>query len=329
MSNIIQENLGLAQVHAVCANMNAIWRPTTGNDLGIDGIIEFLEEGKSVSTGLMVGVQVKSGPSYFQHEQGNNYAYYPKQSNVTYWKNYILPVILVMYKPKSTGEKELCLFSPIKSQITNETNNKLLISKDKDFEPSVRQELINLANMHRFNPDIIRETLNRLKKIRYRFNNKWINDGPSITGIDILLASINYEQNYCEIHEARIFEMMHIAANGEGLSYSSESLIRFIERFLIHLSYCNITEPFWDYFSSLFYDYNASLNFIVDLTDYGNQLIGFLIENMEEYVDLDKFSYIERENNRALFDIIANRCDFEAERFELKDKSPLLYFYNN
>ncbi|RJE13301.1 hypothetical protein C0U42_16375 [Bacillus cereus] len=36
-----------------------------GNDLGIDGVIEFLEEDKSVSTGLMVGVQVKSGPSYF------------------------------------------------------------------------------------------------------------------------------------------------------------------------------------------------------------------------------------------------------------------------
>ncbi len=37
MNNIQKENIGIAEVHKVCAKMNAIWRPTTNNDLGIDG----------------------------------------------------------------------------------------------------------------------------------------------------------------------------------------------------------------------------------------------------------------------------------------------------
>lgn len=72
MSNIMQEHAGLVWVHKVCMEMHAIWRPGSSNDMGIDGHIEFLEQGSSVSTGLIIGVQLKSGPSYFKTRTAMN-----------------------------------------------------------------------------------------------------------------------------------------------------------------------------------------------------------------------------------------------------------------
>jgi hypothetical protein len=321
LTNISQEHLGLAKVYLICAKMNAIWRPTIGNDLGIDGVIEFLEEGKSVSTGLMVGVQVKSGPSYFQHEQRNDYAFYPKKANVIYWKNYILPAILVVYRPEEGDLTELCLFTNIKSQINNIENTKLLISKDKHFDHNARQELMNLANIHRVNPDLIRDSLNRLKRINYHFNNTGFNDGPSITGVDLLLAIINHQKDYCQVHVSRIFEMMRIISDGDGISYDDRFLVPFLERFIIHLSYFNITEPFWNDFSEFFYDYKIFYDFYVNLTDYGIQLMNFLIENAEKYIDLNKFSHIEWEDNLDFFNIVSNRCEEAVNRYERRDST--------
>ncbi|HFJ9482213.1 DUF4365 domain-containing protein [Bacillus cereus] len=325
MSNISQENLGLSRIHYECAQMNAIWRQTIGNDLGIDGIIEFLEEGKSVSTGLMVGVQVKSGPSYFQHEQGNYYVYYPKKGNVIYWKGYILPVILVLYKPKDGVSDDLCLFTNVKSQITTTENNKILIPKDKIFDQTVREELLKLADMHRVNPDIIRESLSRMKMIKYHFNNQWTNDGPSITGVDLLLAFANVQKGYFEVHVSRIFEMMRIISNENGISYDDHFLVGFIERFMIHLSNFNITEPFWNDFSSFFYKYKIFYDFIVNLTEYGVQLMNYLLENAEEYLELDKFSHLKWEDKNSLFNIISERCEEAVCRYEQRDSSFTIY----
>ncbi len=62
MVDPLQEDRGLIQAHAACVAMHAIWRPTPCHDLGVDGQIEFLEEGDSViSTGKIVAAQIKSG----------------------------------------------------------------------------------------------------------------------------------------------------------------------------------------------------------------------------------------------------------------------------
>ena len=62
MSTIQQEHRGYARVHSICAEIHAIWRPLSYNDLGVDGYIEFLEPNTVISTALLAAVQVKSGP---------------------------------------------------------------------------------------------------------------------------------------------------------------------------------------------------------------------------------------------------------------------------
>lgn len=62
--NYSTDRKGIAAVQARLADLELIWRETSTGDFGIDGHIEFLDE-NSEPTGMMVGVQVKSGQSYF------------------------------------------------------------------------------------------------------------------------------------------------------------------------------------------------------------------------------------------------------------------------
>lgn len=318
MTNISQEHAGLAYVHSICAKMNSIWRPTSGNDLGIDGIIEFLEDGRSVSTGLMVGVQVKSGPSYFDREQNGHYVYYPSQNNLLYWKNYILPVILIIYQ-ENPSQKVECLFTNVKAQITNLEKKKILIKKDTYFTSDRRDELMNLSNIHRVSPNLIRETLERLKRIKYYIGYSWEADTLNLTGIDLLLAFVNYRKDYFHVNSGRIFEILRIVNDSNGISYNEELLVLFFERFIINVSYFNITESFWEDFSEIYYDYKLFSDVLVNLTDYGTQLLKYLIENAEQYIELKKYSHIQFENISELVDTICARCESSIRHDSFND----------
>jgi hypothetical protein len=72
--NYSTERKGIAAVQARLADLELIWRETSTGDFGIDGHIEFLDE-NSEPTGMMVGVQVKSGQSYFSGETDHTVSY--------------------------------------------------------------------------------------------------------------------------------------------------------------------------------------------------------------------------------------------------------------
>jgi hypothetical protein len=75
-----------------------IWRETLIADVGIDGHFEFVDAAGS-ATGQQVGVQVKSGLSYFRSEDQNAglWRYYPEEKHLSYWEHYPLPVFLVLH----------------------------------------------------------------------------------------------------------------------------------------------------------------------------------------------------------------------------------------
>jgi hypothetical protein len=110
------EHIGIAKVHAICARMDAIWRATASTDVGIDGQIEFLESQSYVSTGQIIGVQIKSGASYFLHQARGAILYYPSHYNREYWRRVKLPLILVLHDP----ERDLTIYTRIKPQLRDE-----------------------------------------------------------------------------------------------------------------------------------------------------------------------------------------------------------------
>lgn len=66
------------------------------NDLGIDAIIEFIENGKPVN--ISIAVQIKSGVSYIN--ENKTICHIPVEDHYDYWMNYSLPVYGIVYDPE-------------------------------------------------------------------------------------------------------------------------------------------------------------------------------------------------------------------------------------
>ncbi|MBV9762230.1 MAG: DUF4365 domain-containing protein [Acidobacteriaceae bacterium] len=79
-----------------------IWRENMIKDVGIDGQIEYVTAAGN-ATGRLVAVQVKSGSSYFRHDDGGHWTFYPDQKHLLYWERFPIPVILVLHDP-ATGQ---------------------------------------------------------------------------------------------------------------------------------------------------------------------------------------------------------------------------------
>jgi hypothetical protein len=65
------------------------------NDLGIDALIEFVQNGRPM--GAQIAIQVKSGDSYYQ--ANTETCTIPVNGHLDYWNRYPLPVIGVVYIP--------------------------------------------------------------------------------------------------------------------------------------------------------------------------------------------------------------------------------------
>jgi hypothetical protein len=315
----MQEHAGLVWVHKVCTEMSAIWRPGSSNDLGIDGHIEFLEQGSSISTGLIIGVQIKSGTSYFQHENSSGYVYYASQNNARYWKNYILPAILVCFNPNNG----LCLFTDLKAQslISDESKNvKITISKKAVFNSDTRKTLIEVAERFRIPEDTIARTLRNLKVLNYKFNWSYNQKYSVITGIDLLLAIASLKYLCFDLHESRIHEIMRIASNSNGISYDDDHITLFVERFCMHISQAQITEPFWDEFVEFLYGYKIFPEMAFSINEYGVKLIHYLIENVEDYIEMNKYEWLGIQEPEKLITEIQRRCEYQYDRFYERDK---------
>lgn len=64
---------------------------------GIDGEVEIVEDGDY--TGRLLGVQVRTGPSYFSRTSSDGIVYDGDKDELDYWLRYALPVVLVLVDP--------------------------------------------------------------------------------------------------------------------------------------------------------------------------------------------------------------------------------------
>jgi hypothetical protein len=90
------EKLGLVEVESVCAKARTVFRRITTDDVGIDGFIELMEKG--YATGIILGVQIKSGDSFITGT-GTNFVFKADQEHYGYWARCSFPVIGVVYSP--------------------------------------------------------------------------------------------------------------------------------------------------------------------------------------------------------------------------------------
>jgi len=99
-ATLMQERVGVAAVALAAAKMNLIWRETSASDVGVDGHIEFVDaDGRA--TGRLIGVQIKSGQSFFQNADNDAWHFYPEQKHRSYWERYPLPLVLILHSPEN------------------------------------------------------------------------------------------------------------------------------------------------------------------------------------------------------------------------------------
>ena len=101
-----QEQIGGTGVSAVCRDFQAIsWGPVRNqeHDLGTDLLVQARDR-RRFDRGLVVGVQVKTGPHYFKEaERGENgqvlgwWYYEPDADHFDDWVTHGLPHLLVLH----------------------------------------------------------------------------------------------------------------------------------------------------------------------------------------------------------------------------------------
>ncbi len=76
-----------------------IFREQPKADMGIDAHIEVCRNGNPL--GKLLALQIKSGESWFKEESDGGFIYRGSLEHLKYWDEYSLPVIIVLYNPRT------------------------------------------------------------------------------------------------------------------------------------------------------------------------------------------------------------------------------------
>lgn len=91
-STIFVGDLGVTAVRRCCARAGQLFREVVFGDVGLDAFIEVVLNG--AATGILIGVQVKAGPSFVK---GDKFRLPADPEHVRYWRRCPLPVIGVVH----------------------------------------------------------------------------------------------------------------------------------------------------------------------------------------------------------------------------------------
>jgi hypothetical protein len=304
--DLLQEDRGLVKIHAVCTKMHAIWRPTPCHDLGIDGQIEFLEVNTAYSTGYILAVQSKSGPSYFTHEDNDTVKYYPDRKHREYWKRLTLPVVLILHDP----ERDLTVYSRVKNQLTGD--GPIVLRMSDVFSPSVRDELLGIAkqDLTLMPPAKVLDEFKAISLCR--------EEGRMISGIEFLLASTNVSSGYFELRMCRIITLFELVACPNGISIG-HSDYDFILRNVLKSHANNLTAPFLDEFEHVWYELKIVPDVAVPLSPFGVDVLGHLWSNLGAYISEGAFAHLHIQDPMALAEMISRNAQEESDCFDSGD----------
>ena len=303
MTDLLQEDKGLIEIHRVCVQMNAIWRPTPCHDLGVDGQIEFLEPNTNVSTGHIIAVQSKSGPSFFKNQDDNFVKFYPEEKHRRYWSRLKIPVILVLHNP----DENQTIFTSLKPQLVGK--GPILLNKNKLFNRTARDFLIDASESEPLDQSPS-EILNRFKRIElYREDNK------TLTGIDFLLACTNRAGRYFEIRMRRVTALFDLLSEGNGYAIGHEDY-DYILRNVMTIQSQKMAEDFLDEFEDMWYGLQTVPDIATPFTKLGDDVIDYLWANPDNYLSKESYSHLGIKTYKELANYIADYAQNLSDKLD-------------
>jgi len=134
------ERKGITKVTNVFDEMEWIFREQPIADVGIDAIVEVVNDG--FPEGSLIALQIKSGKGNFHACANGDYTYYMTHVHKYYWLNYDLPVILCGYIP----EKKAIYWRYISMENiqATPTNWKIELLKESVLIENSKEELLQI-----------------------------------------------------------------------------------------------------------------------------------------------------------------------------------------
>ncbi|CAA0256186.1 DUF4365 domain-containing protein [Tenacibaculum maritimum] len=136
------ERLGVIKTDGIVTkNLGWIFREQTISDVGIDAIIEQVDDG--YPTGKLIAVQIKSGKGNF-HLSDKKITHYVSNIHYNYWLSLNIPIILIAYFPES----DEIYWNEISESTLKRTKKKwkIEIPKTKKFNENSEKKLIQLLS---------------------------------------------------------------------------------------------------------------------------------------------------------------------------------------
>jgi len=134
----ITERIGVHKFAlTILQDFNWFEREQPISDYGIDFQIEIVDD--DLPTGMLYAVQLKSGRSYFNELTEDAIVFRGKKRHLSYWTDYSLPVILVLYNP----EEDNLYWTFVNQENTIETDKawKIEIPKSNILTKKSKQEI--------------------------------------------------------------------------------------------------------------------------------------------------------------------------------------------
>lgn len=128
------------------------------DDYGLDGYIDLLEQGKYI-TGKTIGIQVKTGKSYFEKPSSFGWTFYGESKHLNYYLNSEIPIILALVDDETKDvfwnvidintiiktKKGWKLSIPKSNMLSNMADLKEIANKYIDYT----EQIENLSNIHK------------------------------------------------------------------------------------------------------------------------------------------------------------------------------------
>ena len=109
-------------------------------DYGVDAQAELIEEERP--TGRLLGIQLKTGPSYFNESQGDSYVFRVDSQHVEYWLDHCLPVLICL----CDVDARQVYWQAVDAETATSTGRgfKILIPMSQKLDPNSEANLRNL-----------------------------------------------------------------------------------------------------------------------------------------------------------------------------------------
>ncbi|HVD39601.1 MAG TPA: DUF4365 domain-containing protein [Solirubrobacterales bacterium] len=255
---------GINKVERMVLAARCVWRPTSLQDIGIDGQIEHVAP-DGEATGRLIAAQVKSGASYFRRKRGDRVLHEVSEKHAGYWATFPLPVILILHEEES----DLTIWADARSALRR-SENPVEVETSNTFDADGVLRALSLEGPLPAAKAVPEEIAREMCQARYE------DQGLSMSFLDLfshglttLARNLYFSMDlFLEVGQANA--ALEGRAGGWGFGPSA---FEFIDRYVAFLVARNLARVDFDAWRAVASELQMTDQFIVPLTAPGRELV--------------------------------------------------------